>query len=618
MTSRYTALLAALLLLPASPARSASDTLAAYIDIAEQSGPAVNADGSHVAFWGDARNTAQIFWMMAGGSFPIQLTFGSQPDYISASPKDPNLLLVAGDRDGSEIATLYLIRTDTGATQNLLDDGPRVRHPYAVFSPDGQYVAFSSNKRVANTFDVWRVRLADRREDLVFQAEPGTIARPEAFSSDDRRLLVTRLTSNFNSDLYEADLQSGRSTMLTAHQGDAFYKTARYGKDGHTIYVITDKGRQYRGIARIDERGTTFLTPDTFDVDEFALRPHANDVLFVRNDGGFGRLAFLRHASGYTDVAMPPGVASDISVDPLGRYAAFSFQGPTHPGEVWKLDFASWRASELTHATLNGLERRSFVDPQLVTYKSFDGRDIPAFYWRATTCGGKCPVTIDIHGGPEDQTRAWFDPQVQYLVSHGMSVLQPNVRGSTGYGRTYLHLADVRRREDSVADLNAAHAWLTSYGNADPHRVVLMGASYGGYMTLAGLIDYPDDWAAGVDIYGPTNFVTFLENTAPYRRANREAVYGSLEHDRDFLESISPINHVDKIRAPVMIFAGQNDPRVPVEQSQSFADALKARNIPVTLTIFSNEGHGVSHKDNLLRLYGDVDTFYNAYLGTSL
>lgn len=589
--------------------------LSQYLDTTGQGGPAIAADASAAAYLTNAGDTTEVWSIPIRGGSPSQLTYDLSPSYMVSSPTDPRLLLVGGAKDGDETDQLYLVRRGSRGIVNVLSNESSVRHEYPVFSPNGQYVAYSSNRRAGNTFDVHYVRISDGHDILLFQAEAATIARPESWSPDGKQLLISQASSNFNSDLFEVDVATGRTKLLTAHSGDVLYKSAAYDARGKYMYAITDRGRQFTGVAILENGVTRFLTPDRFDVDEFKLLPHTNTIALIRNDHGFGELCMMPNKGGSVrQVRMPQGVVQDLAVDPRGKYLAFDFQSPTNLSEVWRYDVTALRVKALTRADYAGVDRKSFVSPELISYRTFDGRSIPGFYYRSRSCVKRCPVVINIHGGPEGQARPWFDSYSQYLVAHGINVLEPNVRGSTGYGRTYLHLADVRKREDSVRDLHAAHTWLTQNGNADPSRVALFGASYGGYMTLAGLINYPEDWAAGVDMYGPTNWVTFLEKTAPYRRRNREAVYGSLANDRDFLASISPINHVDKIKAPVLIFAGVNDPRVPIEQSRQLADALKARKSAVTFVEFGNEGHAVSNRDNQIKLYGMTTDFLSRYL----
>jgi dipeptidyl aminopeptidase/acylaminoacyl peptidase len=266
-----------------------------------------------------------------------------------------------------------------------------------------------------------------------------------------------------------------------------------------------------------------------------------------------------------------------------------------------------WRA---TASARGALPESAFVTPQLVRYPAFDGRQIPSYLFLPRgVAAGRLPAVVHVHGGPEGQARPHFDPVWQYLAASGYAVVVPNVRGSTGYGYEYQSLDDVRLRMDSVADLAATVRWLDEEGIADPRRIAVMGGSYGGFMVLAALTTYPDLWAAGVDIVGIANFVTFLENTGPWRRKLREPEYGSLENDREFLESISPIHHVDAITAALFVVHGANDPRVPVGEAEQIVSALRARGVSVEYLRFENEGHGLSKRANQVEAYPAIARF---------
>jgi dipeptidyl aminopeptidase/acylaminoacyl peptidase len=270
----------------------------------------------------------------------------------------------------------------------------------------------------------------------------------------------------------------------------------------------------------------------------------------------------------------------------------------------------------VTHAEGLSLESSQLVEPEHVVYPSFDGREIPALYYpaQATHTG---PCVLFVHGGPEGQFRPTFQPLVQHLLSAGMAVLAPNVRGSSGYGKHYLHLDDVRLRMDSVADLAYGVYWLRDTGRADPKRIAVYGGSYGGFMVLAALTTYPDLWAAGVDLVGIANFVTFLENTGPWRRHLREAEYGSLEHDREFLESISPIHKVDQICAPLLVIHGANDPRVPIGEAEQMVERLRALGRTVEFVRLDDEGHQISKLKNRLAVFPMVSDFLREHLHVS-
>jgi dipeptidyl aminopeptidase/acylaminoacyl peptidase len=256
-----------------------------------------------------------------------------------------------------------------------------------------------------------------------------------------------------------------------------------------------------------------------------------------------------------------------------------------------------------------------FKAPELIHYPSFDGLSIPAWFTRPDTQNDDFPVVVIVHGGPEVQSQPDFATTTQYFLSQGYGVFDPNVRGSSGYGKEYLDLDNVEKRMDSVADLAYAVKWLEAQPNVDTKRIAIIGSSYGGFMVLSALTTYPDLWAAGIDIVGISNFVTFLENTGEFRRSHREGEYGSLEFDREFLKSISPIHQVDKITAPLMVIHGANDPRVPLSGAEQIVEALKARNIPVEFLVYQDEGHGIVKIKNKLDAYPKMAVFLDKYIG---
>jgi dipeptidyl aminopeptidase/acylaminoacyl peptidase len=269
----------------------------------------------------------------------------------------------------------------------------------------------------------------------------------------------------------------------------------------------------------------------------------------------------------------------------------------------------------VTHASTAGIPRDSFVDARVVHYESCDGREIPALFSQpADSPADGAPVVVDVHGGPESQRRPGFAPLTQYFCSRGYAVFEPNVRGSSGYGRAYAALDDVEKRMDAVADLAAGHDWLAARADVDADRIAVKGGSYGGFMVLAAMTEYPERWAAGVDVVGIANFVTFLENTGEWRRELREAEYGSLADDRAFLESISPITNVDRIDAPLFVLHGANDPRVPVGEAEQIADQAREQGVPVEKLIFEDEGHGISKLENRIDAYTAIADFLDTHV----
>jgi dipeptidyl aminopeptidase/acylaminoacyl peptidase len=333
--------------------------------------------------------------------------------------------------------------------------------------------------------------------------------------------------------------------------------------------------------------------------------------LYVRSLGSDGRPGAKSEP-----VRLPgKGLVGVLNFSKDNSRLVFTFNGARYNSDVWLYDVKGRTLSQVTRSSRTGIPQSSFVEPELIRFKSYDGREVPAWYYRPQAgAGAKLPVIVSVHGGPEAQETPGFSSIYQYFLSRGYAVLAPNVRGSTGYGKTYAHLDDVRKREDSVKDLAAAVEWLKSAGEADPRRIAVMGGSYGGYMTLAAITLYPELWAAAVDTVGIANFESFLKNTSGYRRKLREVEYGTLDRDLDFLKTISPLYKVDRIKAPLMVIHGRNDPRVPYTEAEQIVKALRERNAPVEYKLFDDEGHGVAKLSNRLIVYPLVADFLDRYM----
>ena len=304
-----------------------------------------------------------------------------------------------------------------------------------------------------------------------------------------------------------------------------------------------------------------------------------------------------------------------ISWSHEGHKILFTLTSGSMPCNLWLLDIDSMRLERVTDSAMEGIDPDELVDAELCHYTSFDGLTVPYWYYKAPGKEkGPRPVLIDIHGGPEGQERPMFTALTEYLVSQGFNIIAPNVRGSVGYGKTYTHLDDVEKRLDSVQDIDSLVKHLIETGIADKDRIAVMGASYGGFMTLSCVARYPDLWAAGIDVVGMTNLVTFLENTSEYRRAHRESEYGTLARDRETLYHVSPIAKVDDIKAPLMVIHGANDPRVPVTEADMIVENVKSRGVEVKYLRYEDEGHGLAKRKNQLDCYPQVVAFLKKHL----
>ena len=604
------------------------DSIERYLNVRSATAPTLSATGDRVLFLMNTTGTAQVWAVDARGGWPEQLTFyADRVDFVRSAP-DGSGAVFGKSRGGDENAQLYWMAAD-GTRVRALTDAPKVRHNFGGFSPDGRRIAYASNRRDPNFFDVYVMDLQTAREELVYQQDGSNgIA---AWSPDGRSLVVSRSNEqlSLDNDLFLVELATKKVTHLTPHAGAVQYSDVHFAADGRSLILATNADGEWLRLSRLDLE-TRKVTPRegaNWDTDATAVSRDRRLLAYTLNRDGFSELyVHALSPDGASSGSPVPvklpgkGVVSGLDISADSTQLAFTFSGARFNPNVWLYSVNRRTLSQVTRASLAGVAQRSFVEPELIRYKTFDGREIPAWYYRPDAnfqVDGIMPpgrVIVSVHGGPEGQERPAFNAVYQYFLSRGYAVFAPNVRGSTGYGKTYTHLDDVRLREDSVKDLAASVEWLKTKGNADPRRIAVMGGSYGGYMVLAAITLYPDLWSAAVEMFGIANFETNLRNTSGYRRKQREREYGTLANDLDFLRSVSPIYKVDRIRAPLFVLQGRNDPRVPYTESEQIVKALRERNRPVEYILFEDEGHGFVKLPNRLLLYPRVVEFLDKHM----
>lgn len=591
-----------------------------YLNIRSASSPSVGPTGEEIAFLMDTTGVPQVWTVDGPDRWPTQRTFyDERVSFVEWSPTRRELVF-GMDHGGNERMQLYLLDAETGAIESLTDH-PAAKHRWGGWDSSGDRFAFASNRRDESVFDIYVQARTERGADATRVYEGDGWLSVTGWSPDDTRLLVHEARASFDHDLYVFDLERRTLEQLTTADGKCRYRSPEWGPAGEAVYAATDEGADTSYLARLPlTGGDTEVVVDGGDWNVSGLKIHEET----------GRLVYSRNVDGYTELTagelttpatveprsqptVPDGVAGGVSFFPDGdRYAVSASSRTTNPN-IYVADVASETTTRYTAAPTAGIPRDTFVAPELVHYETFDGREIPAF---VTLPDGDdpAPVIVDIHGGPESQRRPYFSGTRQYFLQNGYGLFEPNVRGSSGYGRRYTHLDDVENRMDSVRDIKAGVEWLHEQPRVDADRIAAMGGSYGGFMVLASMTEYPELWAAGVDIVGIANFVTFLENTGPWRRSLREAEYGSLEADRTFLESISPIHNVDEIAAPLCVIHGENDPRVPVGEARQIVAELEQRSVPVRKLIFEDEGHGLVKLENKITAYTEIADFLDEHV----
>ncbi len=620
-----------------------------FLNIRAASGPSFSPDGRFVAFLTNTTGVTQLWQVPVEGGWPTQLTFtGESVRGVWYCPTRHELIF-SMDIGGNERTQLFRLTGVDGEKSHSLGDGwdyadisnhPKAIHGFGGWSRDGSRIAFSANRVKDNRFDIYVQTVASGGRQaagtpaarLVAEG-PGGYYSAVGWSPDDRAILVSRSESNFNQDLYLVypDAEGANVRHLTPHQGDVQYESPRWSADGKAVYCTnTHGGRDKAGLARIDVATgkIEFIETPEHEVEAVEVSHKGRWLAWLVNVEGKSVLKLKDTHSGKVlePPTLPLGVVSTLEFSLDEEKLAFTFDGPRYNPDIWIWDLRMNKLRQLTHSSRAGIPFSTFVEPELVHYKSFDGRMIPAWFYpprpphpqplspKGERGEGLPPVIVYPHGGPESQTRPSFAAIFQYFLHRGYGILAPNVRGSSGYGTAYMNLDNTIKRMDSVKDLAHAVHWLRDQKKADPNRIAVYGGSYGGFMVLAGVTNYPDLFAAGIDAVGIANFATFLENTGPYRRAHREAEYGNLRDHREFLEKISPIHHVDKIKCPMLIIHGANDPRVPIGEAEQIVAALKKRGVPVEYLRYEDEGHGLAKLKNRLDAYPKMVDFLDKHL----
>jgi dipeptidyl aminopeptidase/acylaminoacyl peptidase len=632
-------------LLFATAAFAQNYSIERYLNIRSAGSPTFSTDGKRIAFLTNITGTSQIWMMDAAGGYPEQITsFQDNVGFVRWSPAGNGL--VFGKASGGDENTQFFWMSNDGAEIKPLTTNPKVRHNFGGWSEDGTRIYYASNKRDRNFFDIYSMNVADGKEDLIFQQDGSNNVAD--VSDNGAQIIVSRSGTelSLDNDLYLIDTKTKAVTHLTKHDGSAEFGDVRFLPDGDSIVLTTNKDREFASLAQIHNLQTSGKNEmiidraaPNWDVEGIRVSPHGDLLAYTVNREGFSEL----HLRGLEvdgkplitsilekdeTVKLPAqGIVGGLEFSKDGTKLAFTFNSAKYNSDIWIYDLQSKSLTQLTKSSRSGIPQGSFVEPQLIKFKTFDGREIPAWYYKPEQLVAKgdktsisvgqtqnLPVIVSVHGGPEGQERPGFNSLYQYYLARGYAVLATNVRGSTGYGKTFSHLDDVEKREDSVKDLAFAVEWLKTQGGADPKRIAVMGGSYGGYMTMAAITLYPELWAAAVNTVGIVNWETFLKNTSGYRRRQREVEYGMLDKDIDFLKRISPLAKVDKIKTPLFVIHGKNDPRVPYTEAEQVVKALKDRGAIVEYKLYDDEGHGISKLKNRLELYPLVADFLDKYM----
>jgi dipeptidyl aminopeptidase/acylaminoacyl peptidase len=558
----------------------------------------LDADDDFVLVGADFTGRQQLYRLRGGGL--EQLT--DEPDPVDGLLLPDGRVLVARDDGGNERWQLHVLG-DRALIPLVVEPASIHWTPHA--SRDGRLLAYASNRRDGRDFDVFVRELESGAERCVFDRGGWLVVH--GFSPGGTRLVLGRETEHASdTELWLVDLESGDAVEALPHEEPATIGPPAW-LDEERFVVAASVDRDTAVLVREDGR---VVLESQWDL-QCWVDDAARHLLVEANEDGYSRLELRDPATLELrgEVPLPErGVVEQARFSPDGSRLLFAFSSPVEPTNVWSYALGEGRLERLTSIDAPAGLR----EPELHRFDSFDGLTVPVFLWEPEG-GGPFPVVVIVHGGPEAQFRpGWlpsFTPLTQHLVARGFAVAAPNVRGSTGYGKRYEHLDDGRLRLDSVRDLASLHAWLASRKSIDGSRAAVYGRSYGGYMVLAALAFQPELWAAGVESVGISSLVTFLESTSEWRRAVREREYGRLDRDRDFLVDASPLTHVGRIRAPLFVQHGANDPRVPLSETEQIHRVLSAKGIRCELLVHSDEGHTIGKLENRVAMFERAAAF---------
>ncbi len=598
-----------------------------YLAIRGATSASYSFDDGRIYFLMNNTGTLQLYYVNKPGDVPVQFTkFNERISGYEPNPVN-SYILAESDIGGSEYDQFYLNDGSGGDFKLISGDEPKVLYGYGRWAPDGTFFTYFSNKRSPFYYDIFTYSLQSGVSEMIYSSDHSNY--PSVISADGKNIVISRSYSTYDNDLYLLNRDTKELKLITEHDNfnnPSEFRAAAYDASGENLYLVTNLNSDlFRiGLYNIKSGKTSYPEFDFLEqyknreVQRLLISPDKSQMLVMINDNGYDRL-FLYNLVEKKLVPIPDKLKtlSVTSLDFANKSSKIlvGINSSASPSVIYEWNINSGEVLQVTQPVLSGIDPASFIEPELISYRSFDGLEIPAFIYKPkNSAGKKMPCIIMIHGGPESQATYGFSQVYQYFLSAGYVIAEPNVRGSSGYGKKYSALDNVRNRESSVKDIAMMVEYLKQQPDIDGSKIVVYGGSYGGYMVLACLTLYPELFAAGVDVVGISNFVTFLENTSDYRKNNRASEYGSIDSDREFLESISPLNKVQNIKAPLMIIHGRNDPRVPVNEAEQMYNAIINSGGTAELHIYEDEGHGISKQKNRYDLYPKIIKFLQTSL----
>ena len=604
---------------PQGAAEALEKAVARMAKISAAWSPSFSPDGKRIAFVSNLNGVPQVWTVSTAGGWPDLVTALDDPvGEVSWSPEGSWLAFSLAPGGGMN-QQVYLVRPD-GSGLHRLTDGGRDNNWLGDWTHDGRALTLASNRSDPAAMDAYLADVASGTLRLTAK-NPG-IGFLTDVSRDRRRGILFRMRSRGNNDLFLVNLADGKEALLTPHEGPGSFFGV-LSPDGETVYLSSNQDRDFTAFARFPLRPDARPGPlevlaarDDAELQSFEIDEQGTTAALLWNVAGRSELAFLDLAR----VKITPGpqlaaeIVSGLTFSKDGRRLAMVIAGAAAPRDIWVFDRKTGRLHQVTRSPHAGVDLTTLVRPELVRFRAHDGLELSAWLYRPHGVTQPGPVVLSFHGGPEGQERPRFRSDYQALLAQGIAVFAPNVRGSAGFGKRFVNLDNGALRVNGVRDIQACVDFVVRAGVADPKRIGIMGGSYGGYMVMAGLTEFPDLFAAGANLYGVVNFETFFAHTEPWMAAISTVEYGDPVRDRALLRRLSPIHKVDRVRAPTLVLHGANDTNVPVVEAEQVVRNLRERGVPVDYVLFPDEGHGFRKTSNRIRSTVSIVQWFARYL----
>ena len=606
-----------LFLLLASSLHAADDLetkVARMARIGAMTSPSFSPDGTRVAFLSSLSGSPQVWVVSSEGGWPDQVTALDDPvNAVRWSPDGSQLALQVAPGGGLN-EMIEMVRPDGTELRQLTPPG-KATNWLGRWSRDGKFLTMASNRRSADAMDDYVIDAASGAMRLVTQNVG--IGTYSDISRDGRYAILNRLRSRGDNDLFRVDLKDGSEVLLSHHTPPGTFE-AMFGADADTIWMLTNKGRDLAALGRVKIKDgkageiETVVSRDTAELEGLSVDDAGRQILLAWNVAGRSELSLVDLATG-KEIArprLPRELLGDVELSHDGKLVAATLSGAAAPSDLWVAPTATLQFRQVTRTPHAGVDLTTLVHPELIEYSAPDGVKLSGWLYRPRKGSAPYPTVFSYHGGPEGQARPSFNGQVQALADEGIAVFLPNVRGSAGFGKAFVNLDNGALRVNGVKDIKASSDALVSRGISDPQRLGIMGGSYGGYMVMAGVTEYPDLFKAGADLFGVVNFETFFARSEPWMAAISTIEYGDPKTQQKMLYDLSPIHKLDRVKASMIVLHGANDTNVPVVEAEQVVNGLKARGIPVEYILFPDEGHGWRKTPNRIRSAVAVTRFF--------